>query len=137
MKQSGRFDFSFPKKEKLTGKKEIEGLFKNGSSFYVHPLILKFEKSDGAAYHKVLITVSKKNFKRAVDRNLLKRRIREAYRLNKHLITETNVFYHLGFVYVGKSLLPYHEIEEKLKFLLQRLQSQIVDSGNTSQINEK
>ncbi|MFH6982991.1 ribonuclease P protein component [Marinoscillum sp. 108] len=120
--------FSFPKREKLTGKKDIEELFKNGSSFYLHPLLLKYRREEDSAvtYHRALFTVPKKNFKRAVRRNQLKRRMREAYRLHKSIIYQSPVsgFYQLAFVYLDKSPLPYGEIEDKLKKLLVRLESQ-------------
>ncbi|WP_421891150.1 ribonuclease P protein component [Marinoscillum sp.] len=126
--QTTSHSFSFPKREKLTGKKDIEELFKNGSSFYLHPLLLKYqrEKDPAVIYHRALFTVSKKNFKRAVKRNLLKRRMREAYRLHKSIIYQSpaGAFYHLAFVYLDKSPLPYGEIEDKLKKLLIRLESQ-------------
>lgn len=116
---------TFPKKERLSSKKHIEELFKNGSSFYLHPLLVKFRPASDSAEpcHKALFTVPKKNFKKAVHRNLLKRRMREAYRLHKEGIApgRDGIFYHLAFVYLDKSLLPYAQIEEKLKALLQRL----------------
>lgn len=125
MNDSGRRSFSFPKKERLTSKKEIEGLFQDSSSFYLHPLILRYRKaSEDADCHKILLTAPKKNFKRAVDRNLIKRRLKEAYRLNKALIGDLNTFYHIGFVYVGKTILTYQQIEDKLKSLLLRLKKQ-------------
>ena len=115
----------FPKREKLTGKKQIEELFRNGSSFYLSPLLLKYSRDEGD-YHRVLCTVSKKNFKRAVDRNLIKRRLREAYRLNKSIIdpTKSGIAYQIAIIYTGKSDAPYHTIEGKLKELLLRLQDQ-------------
>lgn len=131
-RQHGQPDFSFPKSEKLTGKKDIEGLFKNGSSFYLHPLLMKYASAtEAVGSHKLLFTVSKRNFKSAVKRNLIKRRMREAYRLNKHLLSDTGTFYHIGFVYLDKTILPYRTIEDKLKTLLLRLQKQ------TSPQNEK
>lgn len=120
--QQNRPDLSFPKKEKLTGKKDIEGLFKNGSSFYLYPLLMKYAPASGAhAHHKLLFTVSKKHFKSAVKRNLLKRRMREAYRLNKSLLIGTRIYYHIAFVYLPKTIISYQEIEDKLKSLLLRL----------------
>lgn len=117
--------FRFPKREKLTGKKDIEELFKDGSSFYLRPLLIKYRRKDVSDQdaHRVLFTVSKRNFKRAVKRNLIKRRMREAYRLHKHLIHSAHIpFYQIAFVYIDKSLLPYAEIEDKLKSSLMRLQ---------------
>ena len=114
--------FGFPKVEKLTGKKKIEELFQRGSSFFLHPFLLKYTASD-AEVHQILISVPKKKFKRAVDRNLIKRRIREAYRLNKHLIYENPTsYYHVGIIYHDTKILSYTQIEEKLVILLNRLQ---------------
>ncbi|MEA3479663.1 MAG: ribonuclease P protein component [Bacteroidota bacterium] len=78
-------EFSLSKSERLSGRKSISSLFETGSSLYVPPLRIIY-KAEGAGPHPVAMTVSvpKRLFKRAVDRNLLKRRIREAYRLNKH-----------------------------------------------------
>jgi len=124
--------FRFPKKEKLTGKKSIEELFKRGSSFYLYPLLVKYRHNpqSDADCHQALFSVSKRHFKRAVDRNLLKRRMREAYRLNKHLISNNPPFYHIAFVYLDKTILPYERIEEKLKVLLLRLQNQQTKTGD-------
>ena len=78
--------FGFPKEEHLTSKLIIDHLYKDGASVVSFPLRAVFislepqEKQPAAA---ILINVAKKRFRHAVDRNLLKRRIREAYRLNK------------------------------------------------------
>lgn len=122
--------YRFPKKEKLTGKKNIEGLFENGSSFYLHPLLMKYAKEHDPAIncHRLLFTVSKRNFKSAVKRNLIKRRLREAYRLNRSILSSM-AFYQIAFVYLGKSIVPYQEMEDKLKSLLQRLQDQTSGSN--------
>ncbi|MBV6646597.1 MAG: ribonuclease P protein component [Cyclobacteriaceae bacterium] len=111
---------AFPKKERLSSKKLIEGLFKNGSSFYLYPLLLRYQSYEGDC-HQVLITVSKKKHKRAVDRNKIKRRLREAYRTNKHLLQSDQKFL-VGIVYLSDELLPFQEIQDKLIRLLQRLQ---------------
>lgn len=119
-----RPNFNFPKAEKLTGKKKIEELFQNGSSIFLHPFLLKFNSTDEAV-HRILIAVPKKKIKRAVDRNLIKRRIREAYRLNKHVVYgEPARFYHVGLIYQDTKALAYTEIEEKLVILLKRLQNE-------------
>lgn len=124
--------YRFPKREKLVSKKDIEELFKNGSSFYLRPLLMKYHPVESDV-NKMLFSVSKRNFKRAVDRNLIKRRMREAYRLNKHLlVSEQGTFYHIGFVYVDKSILPYDQIEHKLKKLIKRLNGQASGGGHQS-----
>ncbi|MEQ9305244.1 MAG: ribonuclease P protein component [Marinoscillum sp.] len=124
MTESGH-SYRFPKTERLTGKQDIEELFKNGSSFYLYPLLVKHITEPSGERHSALFTVSKRNFKKAVDRNLIKRRMREAYRLQKHLLDEADQgkFYRLAFVYVGKTILPYRLIEPKLKKLLHRLKN--------------
>lgn len=115
--------YGFSKKEKLTGKKRIEGLFKEGSSFYLNAFQIRHLSTPSEdQFHKILISVPKKNFKRAVDRNLLKRRIREAYRLNKHLIDDCEPLY-IGFVYISKQILTFHEIQDQLIKALGRLKN--------------
>jgi ribonuclease P protein component len=125
MMESGHIKFTFRKEERLTGKKNIEELFQHGSSFYLHPFLLKYtEKSEGIESNRVLISVPKKKFKRAVERNLLKRRIREAYRLNKNQIFQGDPpFYHIAFIYLDKVILSYGDIEEKLIILMERLKN--------------
>ncbi len=116
---------SFPKQEKLTGKKKIEGLFKNGSSFYLNNFQVRYLQSDEEGPNQILISVPKRNFKRAVDRNLLKRRIREAYRLNKDLAfhEESRKSVYTGFIYLSKEILTFHDIQTQLIKCLERLRT--------------
>lgn len=118
----GHSEYSFSKREKLTGKKKIEGLFNQGSSFHLKDFQVKYISSNEDC-HQILISVPKKNFKRAVDRNLLKRRIREAYRLNKHLIVKEGEFEpnSIAFIYLSKNILTFHEIQDQLIMCLERL----------------
>ncbi|MBP3615120.1 MAG: ribonuclease P protein component [Bacteroidaceae bacterium] len=78
--------FGFPKREHLKSKSAIENLYANGSSVTAFPLravFLSSKAEPGAPTAAILISVAKRRFRHAVDRNLMKRRIREAYRLNK------------------------------------------------------
>jgi ribonuclease P protein component len=106
---------TFSKHEKLTKENWIKELFERGSSFNLYPFRLIFRDHPDleSPTHQVLITVSSRNFKRAVDRNSVKRRIREAYRLNKEsLITPKKLL--LAYIYVAKEILPSAIIHEKL-----------------------
>ena len=77
-------DFSLKKRERLSGKKSISALFESGRNIRVFPLRIVYrEIESGSSPALVAISVPKRLIKKAVDRNLLKRRIREAYRLNK------------------------------------------------------
>jgi len=113
--------FSFPKSERLYKKKIIQELFDKGSSFYLYPFRVYFLKGlEIQPANEVMFSVSKRNFKRAVDRNLLKRRMREAYRLNKLTIQGTSKF-QIAYIYTAKELLPVNSIEEKMLLSFKRL----------------
>ena len=118
---------TFPKEEHLCRKKLIEELFgKQGSSFGVYPLRIVWIKSEAptAAPPQVLISVSKRTFKRAVDRNRLKRLIREAYRLNKYRLMEQpngHPIALLGIIFTGKEKSPLAVVEKKLISAFHRL----------------
>jgi len=79
--------FGFPKNEHLTGKKSIENLFANGKSVINFPLRAVFCTTYEHNSAKILVSVPKKHFKKAVWRNYHKRLIRETYRLNKQILT--------------------------------------------------
>lgn len=103
---------SFGKQERLCSEKDIDFLYKSGTSFLSHPLVFYYLKKPEILFSKVMVSVSKKKYKRAVDRNLIKRRLREAYRLNKSLLTQK---VHLGIVYIGNEKLPFSNIEKSMK----------------------
>ena len=113
---------TFNKRERLKSKKLIQQLFAEGKSLTVYPLKLIYLASDHESPYKIQtgVSVSKRNFKKAVQRNRIKRLMREAYRKNKDLVygsenTKKHIFM---FIYQGNKELEYRVIEEKMKELL-------------------
>jgi ribonuclease P protein component len=109
-------DYSYPKDEKLKSKKIIDLLFTEGKSVSKYPLRLVYIQHDFEENIplKIGVSVSKKYFKNAVDRNYFKRVLRECYRLHKHLLLENlKDKYCLMFFYKTNEKLNYSEINEK------------------------
>ena len=119
---------TFVKEERLHEKKSMDQLFRNGKSFFIFPFKVFYLPLGTAAHFpaKVLISVPKKNFSRAVDRNRIKRLVREAYRSNKSVlcVEEKENCRHpllIGLIYTAKVHLDYVEIERKIILILQQL----------------
>lgn len=112
--------FTLKKEERLCSQKIIGEMFTSGESFLSYPIKVVFQKTElpGSFPVQAAFTVSKRNFKRAVKRNLLKRRMREAYRLNKSdfypEITEKELQIAIMFVYIGKDIIEYPAIEKAM-----------------------
>jgi ribonuclease P protein component len=122
---------TFKKPERLCSKKAIEALFERGSSFYNFPLQVIWLESpmDIPFPAQVAFSVSKKSFKRAVKRNLIKRRMREAYRKNKHLlyqVLESNKKKIIFFIiYKGDFIPDYLSVEGWMKQITEKLISEL------------
>lgn len=151
-------DFTFQRGERLKSRKTIEQLFKGGQSFAQYPLRIvwtEMNEPNGEFPAQFALSVSKKKFKRAVDRNRIRRLVREAYRLNKHILYEkleignrksegnsdqslinshqSTVTGHqqlaLMVIYTGSEILSFEEINKAMRDMLRRFVKKI-QAGN-------
>ncbi|WP_411766181.1 ribonuclease P protein component [Winogradskyella sp. A3E31] len=116
--------FTYSKKEKLKSKKLIEQLFNEGKSVSAFPLRLVYFKTsfeDNVSF-KTGVSVSKKRFKKAVDRNRIKRLLREAYRLNKPKINNSETQFAFMILYLGKEMPSFDDINDKTQLLFKKFE---------------
>lgn len=112
--------FTLPKGERLSWKRYIDLLFEKGQSFVAFPLRVIYlpMEEEMPAPVSILISVSKKKFKRAVKRNQVKRQVREAYRVRKYELIEPLVAKNRGmliaFLYVDKEIRPFSDMEKAM-----------------------
>lgn len=122
---------SFKKEERLKSSKVIGQLFASGHSYVQYPFKVNWIPAGkrGKFPARVLISVSKKHFRKASERNHIKRLCREAYRKEKHLLYEfldsKGMTCHFSMVYIGKSAEEYSCIHQKIFTLLERLISEL------------
>lgn len=118
---------TFSKKEHLCGEIRISKLYTEGKAFIVYPLRIVYmtspEQLDVSI--KALVSVPKKRFKHAVDRNRLKRLMREAYRLNKmdisKIIEQKNIHMQIAFNYVADKMVDFETMNEKMQIALRKI----------------
>ena len=122
---------TFLKNERLCGKTTIDNLFTNGSSIKDSSfrLVWNTEEFDNDIVAQTLIVVSKKYIKNAANRNVLKRRMREAFRIYKSglytKIKSKKQQLAIAIIYQEQEMLPYKVIEDKIKLILGRLSEEI------------
>ena len=127
---------TFNKAERLCSKKEIEALFENGKSFYSFPfaVVWAFANSDIPYPAQVAFSVSKKGFRLAVTRNLIKRRMREAWRKNKFLLYDflksSDKKIVLTIIYKESSVSDYITIEASTKETIKKLLKVVGESSS-------
>ncbi|WP_159801462.1 ribonuclease P protein component [Flavobacterium sp. MK4S-17] len=119
--------YTYPKSEKLKSRNTISRMFAEGKSVSKYPLRLVYvplaDNSDTII--KMGVSVSKKHFKNAVDRNYFKRLLRESYRINKHLLTDKLVTpYAFMFFYQSRDRLSFQEVNIKTVALFQKFLEQ-------------
>ena len=128
--------FRFPKAERLKSRKQIDRLFADGKAFSVFPVrtIYQFAPAENGSL-QVGVTASKKHFKKAVDRNRIKRLLREAYRLQKEeLFLQVKASQNscvLFFIYTDKTIADFETVKTAMAKSLQRL-SKILQSEYSS-----
>jgi len=114
---------TYNKHEKLKSQKTIEKLFLEGKSISAYPLRLVYLKHNDC--NKVGVSVSKRNFKRAVDRIRIKRLLREAYRLNKTMLINNEINdYALMILYISKDMPDFDLVNIKVKTLFNKFLTQ-------------
>ena len=137
--------YSFPKEGRLHHRSLVEGLFRCGKSFYEFPFRVTWRKMtseelqknfrniipDGIGSLQMMVTVPKKKRRHAVDRVLMRRRIRESYRLNRlpllKITDESEDIRTLSFalIYIHDQNLPYTVVDEKIKLIIDKLTKKI------------
>lgn len=114
----------FPSNEKLKSKILIDKLFSEGRSLQNFPIKLLYlpVKDNSLHTHKTGVSAPKRNFKKAVDRNYLKRLMREAFRKNKYLVEDMKTHkYAFMFIYTGRQKLDYNKVFSSISWLLKKV----------------
>jgi ribonuclease P protein component len=130
--------FSYNKQEKLKSRKDIDELFKSSRSINSFPLKLLYKKvqAETGSVH-VGVTVSKRFFKKATDRNRIKRLLRECYRIEKQVLADfianSELRVNMFFIYTDKTLPELALLQTKMPLLMQRLVKELSekDTSNT------
>jgi ribonuclease P protein component len=116
---------SLGKSERLKSRKQIDFLFKEGKKIVLYPFRMMYRLENGLGTIQAGFTVSSKNFRRAVDRNQIKRLTREAYRRQnkvlKTAVAGNKKQLHLFFIYTGREILSYEKIFQKLTQVLDKM----------------
>jgi ribonuclease P protein component len=114
--------YTLGKSDKLKSTKAIEQLFKEGKSFSIFPFRVLYLEAPASGPLQTAFSVSKKHFKKAVDRNRIKRLMREAWRLQKNVLVN-NKHKHLKIfiIYTGNELPEYELVFEKTTAIIKRV----------------
>ena len=105
-------NYSFPKSNRLTGKKKIDRLFGQGKSFVRFPFRVIYQNAEGPVY-QAMFAVPSRQFKNATDRNRIRRHMREAFRHEQTPLRSATPLM-IAYIYIAKEILPGKEIREKM-----------------------
>ena len=127
---------TLPKKERLCGKTGISKLLADGKHGNIPGFRFCYLSGNQMEYNRIMVSVPKKIFKRAVKRNLLKRRIRESWRLQKETLNATGV--DILFTYSTKEILKFEDIQAAVAKVIEKINKgaaqKISDNGTAEQI---
>ena len=125
--------------ERLSKRSVIDKLYKEGSSFISYPFRVTYlvDFQIPAEFVQVMFNISKKRFRSAVDRNLLKRRMREAYRLNKEILSQNLIIKEksliIAYNYIGNEKLKFRQIEngtiKSFQLIISNLEKHVNDNS--------
>lgn len=132
----GKAPNTLPKQERLCGKKAIERLLARGRHGSAGPLRYIHLADNGETFNRILISVPKKLFKRAVKRNLLKRRIRESWRRLKHSLIPSECGRDILFIYSTKEVMTYQEIYSHIENIISRLNEKQTKQSKDERVSE-
>ena len=122
--------FKLSKEERLCSRKALEELFEGSNkSILAYPIRAVFQKTEETGI-RIMISVSKRFFKRAVKRNRAKRQLREAYRLNKHILKPASGGVNIAFLWNCNELLPTAKVMEKMQNLLNKINESVSDTSS-------
>ena len=119
-------DCKLRKVERLSSRKVIKDVFEHGEQFFLFPFKI-FYQPNIYKYNRILISIPKKAHKKAITRNLLKRRIKEAYRQNPQK-NGTNTKFDIIFLYISGTVSDFNQIQKKLTYVLGKIQENSVKS---------
>lgn len=110
---------TFPKHSKLCGRQRIDALYHEGKKFVCWPLRVVYQPVEGET--QLLVWAPKSFFRRAVDRNHLRRLMREAYRLNQDILLGGH--YRIAFLYMNRERVPYADVEKAMRKALKKIRT--------------
>ncbi|MGB0356831.1 MAG: ribonuclease P protein component [Cytophagales bacterium] len=116
--------FTLTKNQRLRRKKWVKALFNKGKTYCRHPIKIHYLAHAEASEHQVLVAIPKKNVPKATHRNKIRRQIRNAHRLQQHILSTTSPKLLIAYVYIDRSYHPaYSLIQATVAYGLAHLQS--------------
>ena len=123
--------FTLPKEERLCSRKALEELFEGSNkSIMAYPIRVVFQQTEETGT-RIMVSVSKRFFKRAVKRNRVKRQLREAYRLNKHILKPATGGLNIAFLWISNDILPTQKVMDRMQNLLTKINESVAHTPSS------